>query len=700
MTGESALDILSAKVGIFEEFRDLQNIVRPTAPETKRALLAASGLVAETDTEARETLAALEAEEAARITRDEIVLASGRTGDLALAEGTEWQLVLETGEEIAAARSSGRISLPPLPPGLHDLHLKRGPSKQTVLLIAAPEELPSLSSRGLDRIWGVTGTIYGLRSGRNFGIGDYADLGAVAEALAPSGAAFYGINPVHALGWSAPETISPYSPTHRGFLNAWHIAPDVMAEQLSGWRHVASSMSDLAPHLEKQRWGDLVDYTRQRAMCAPALESAHRYFLMDAPDQLKSDLARFRDAGGPALEDFALFEALSEQHGPDWRQWPAAFRRKEDVTVTMALRQRMDFHVWLQWLADKQLSAAQNRAFAAGMPIGLYLDLAVGSRLGGAESWCERESLAENVSIGAPPDYLSPAGQNWNLAAYAPRKLAKGRYTAFRTLLRQIMKHCGLLRIDHVLGLKRSFWVPGNGSPGGYVSQPFRTLAAMVAIEAQRADTIVVGEDLGLVPDQFRDELRDLGFYGYSVLQYEKTDGVLHDPSSLRKRSLACFATHDTPTLRGYFEGADIDWWERLGWISPEEKPARRQEREREAKSLLANAPAEYEDARDAEGFRDAMHATLSRSPAELVAVQLDDILGEREAQNLPSTISEHPNWGRRCPVTVEELSELPQLKGLSEIMREGGRDARQAVRQAGGSEDLRSDLPKRQNVD
>jgi 4-alpha-glucanotransferase len=199
----------------------------------------------------------------------------------------------------------------------------------------------------------------------------------------------------------------------------------------------------------------------------------------------------------------------------------------------------------------------------------------------------------------------------------------------------------------------------------------------MVAIEAERSNTIVVGEDLGLVPDGFRDELRDLGFYGYSVLQYEKTDGVLHDPANLRARSLACFATHDTPTLRGYFEGADIDWWERLGWITAEEKPARQQERQSEAAGLLANAPAAYRKARDGEGFRDAMHATLSQSPAELVAVQLDDILGESEAQNLPSTISEHPNWVRRHKVPVEELSKLPQLENLSAIMRAGGRGER-----------------------
>ncbi|MHA7776878.1 4-alpha-glucanotransferase [Roseibium sp. M-1] len=681
MTPDSVLDILSAKAGIFGEFRDLQNIVRPTAPETRRALLAACGLPAATDAEAWETLAALEAEEVTRIVEDEIVLPSERTTDLPLPEGAEWEIVLETGDRLTGGRSTGHVKFPPLPPGLHDLHLKLGYSTQSVLLIAAPETLPTLGDRGLGRTWGVTGTIYGLRSKRNFGVGDYGDLGDMGAALAPGGAAFYGINPVHALGWSEKEIISPYSPTHRGFLNPWHIALEKMRELFRFCSSVTALLTQQHPAFESLRKGERVDYAAHRALLAPLLEKAYVAFLAEAPDFLLSDFDGFRREEGAALEDFALFESLSEQHGSDWRQWPAELRQKEAVVVTDELQARMGFHIWLQWLADLQLYSAQKSALAAGMRVGLYLDLAVGSRLGGAESWCERGSLAENVSIGAPPDYLSPAGQNWNLAAYAPRKLASDRYAALRGLLQRNMRHCGLLRIDHVLGLKRSFWVPSDGSPGGYISQPFRTLAAIVAIEATRSDTIVVGEDLGLVPDQFRDELRDLGFYGYSVLQYEKTDGVLHDPANLRKRSLACFATHDTPTLRGYFEGADIDWWERLGWITPEEKPAKQQERQSEAAGLLANAPAAYRRAQDGEAFRDAMHATLSQSPAELVAVQLDDILGEREAQNLPSTVSEHPNWVRRHGVPVEELPNLPQLEGLSAIMREGGRREAKAVR-------------------
>ncbi|MXN65422.1 4-alpha-glucanotransferase [Stappia sp. GBMRC 2046] len=694
MTAPGVLETLSAKAGIFGEFRDLQNVVRPTAPETRRALLAACGLPAGTDTEARETLAALEAEEASQIIRHEIVLSCDRSCEVVVPKGTEWELVLETGERFDAGRSSGRIGLPPLPPGVHDLHLKQAQSAQSVLLIAAPDVLPTLAGRGMERIWGVVGTVYGLRSSRNFGLGDFADLGMMAEALAASDASFYGINPVHAPGWSDRDTISPYSPTHRGFLNIWHIAPDKTAD-LCACPSMTALVAEAASQFLAVRESERIDYAGHRALLRPLFERSYKAFQAEAPDSVRADLAVFRHEGGAALEDFALFETLSERHGADWNRWPAELHCRESVTRTKKLQARMDFHIWLQWLADRQLSAAQAKACSAGMPVGLYLDLAVGSRLGGAESWCERASLAEEVSIGAPPDDLSPAGQNWNLAAYAPRKLARDRYVALRRLLRRIMRHCGLLRIDHVLGLKRSFWLPRDGSPGGYISQPFRTLAAIVAIEAHRSNTIVVGEDLGLVPDGFRDELCQLGFYGYSVLQYEKADGVLHDPSRLRKRSLACFATHDTPTLRGYWEGADIDWWERLGWIAPAEKSGKRLERDKEAAGLLANAPAGYRNADDAEGFRDAMHATLAQSPAELVAVQLDDILGEREAQNLPSTIGEHPNWLRRCPVPIEELAGFPQLEGLRTIMQKGGRTAER--KQVEGSQDVRPDTAERQ---
>jgi 4-alpha-glucanotransferase len=356
------------------------------------------------------------------------------------------------------------------------------------------------------------------------------------------------------------------------------------------------------------------------------------------------------------LQTFAQFEVLSKNFGTDWRDWP------NDPAVPP--KEQLGFHMWLQWVADTQLGRAQTRAVAAGMPLGLYLDLAVGPRRDGAESWCERDAIAQGVSVGAPPDHLSPEGQNWDLAAFAPRKLQAQRYAPLRRILSQTMHHAGVIRIDHVLGLNRSFWLPDDGSPGAYIRQPFEALLAVIKIEAERHNCLVIGEDLGLVPDGFRDTMRGHGFYGYSVLQYERDDhGGFRDPHSGAEQVLSCFATHDTPTVNGFATGRDIDWWAKLGWIdAPEAKHA--QARRHDEITAIAH---------DGD-FRTHVHTLLARSNAALVAVQLDDVLGSVEAQNLPGTIDEHPNWRRKYTSPLEGLAHDDRLTATASIMRDAAR--------------------------
>jgi 4-alpha-glucanotransferase len=311
------------------------------------------------------------------------------------------------------------------------------------------------------------------------------------------------------------------------------------------------------------------------------------------------------------------------------------------------------------------------------MPLGLYLDLAVGARVGGAESWGQ-EAVAEGVSLGAPPDHLSPAGQNWHLTAFAPRKLQQQRYAALRHILRASMRHCGLLRIDHALGLNRSYWIPDDGSSGGYIAQNMQAMMAIIAIEAARASTVIVGEDLGLVPAGFRDTMAARGFYGYSVLQYEKdSTGAFLPAETLRSQSLACFGTHDTPTLAGFWEGRDISWWEKLGWITPDAAGKAMTTRMSEKRALTdIRAPAPLPKSATP-GVRDTLHTRLATSPAALVAVQLDDMLLVKEAQNLPGTIDAHPNWRRRTPLTVPEISASPDISKTAAIMARAGRASR-----------------------
>jgi 4-alpha-glucanotransferase len=273
------------------------------------------------------------------------------------------------------------------------------------------------------------------------------------------------------------------------------------------------------------------------------------------------------------------------------------------------------------------------------------------------------------VSIGAPPDHLSPEGQNWNLAAFAPRKLRAQNYAPFRQILRSTMRNAGILRIDHVLGLNRSFWIPDDGNPGGYVRQPFAALIALIKIEAERAGTVVVGEDLGLVPDGFRAAMRRDGFLGYSVLQYEKDEHAnFRDPSECDRQVLACFGTHDTPTLRGFAEGRDIDWWSRLGWIDDDKVLTTRAQRQNDVGVLAKLAVS---DAGAPDRLAGSVYSALARSPAALVSVQLDDVLGQVEAQNLPGTVDQHPNWRRKYDLPIHAIEGGTALQTYSGWMRD-----------------------------
>jgi len=656
------LSRLAAAHGILPGFRNLSGAEILTGPDTQRALLRANGISVDSNAMIAEALAIYHAEAAAQVHPGEMIVACNAAAQLGIAEGWDWHLVPEGQTGIAAeGRSAGQITLPPLPAGVHNLTVTHSAQTEEIALFAAPVSVPQITDiAGQPRLWGLNAALYALHSARSAGIGDFDDLARTAEAIGPYGAGFLGINPVHNLGWADHTTISPYSPSHRGYLNSGHIAldqvPGLTAPQMA--RHPAhAAMLDYSSHGQQHRAALTATYARFLAMATP---------------EAKATFATFRDTQGDALARFALYEALSERHGPDWHRWPADLHSPDSPATRAAaadLSDRIAFHMWLQWLADHQMAAAHTRAKAAGLPLGLYLDLAVGARRGAAETWCESGAVAQGVSLGAPPDHLSPAGQNWNLTAYSPRKLAAQRYGPLRQILRKVMRHAGILRIDHILGMNRSYWIPDDGSPGGYIRQPFAPLLAILAIEAQRAGTVMVGEDLGLVPDGFREAINARGILSYSVLQYEKDrHGKFRSASSLRLQSLACFATHDTPTMHGFLTGRDIDWWQRLGWVDKTEATKAHKRRASETTDLGGKTAQSFP------AFRAHMHRALARAPAALVTVQLDDILGTIEAQNLPGTVDEHPNWRRRYEQSIEQLGQLDALTQTGQIMTESGR--------------------------
>ncbi|GMG82635.1 4-alpha-glucanotransferase [Paralimibaculum aggregatum] len=679
MSGNESLDALAAAFGILPSFHDLSGEIRPTAPETKRALLRANGLAVDNDAMAAEALDQLRAERAARRHPEEIIVERGAAAPLPLAPGADWHLALEGRPGIAAeGRAAEGAMLPALPAGIHSLTASLGGRTEEIAVIAAPPACPSVAgATGRARIWGATAALYGLWSSRNRGLGDFEDLAAAAEAFGAHGADFLGINPVHNIGWSDTGTISPYSPSHRGFLNTAHVAadriPGLPEAPAAGGAGVDAGSDAGDPARETIRYSEILPAQRAR------LEAGWHAFEAGAGASTRAAFEAGRAAGGAALSQFALYEALSETHGPDWRSWPAPLRDPASAATAAAaagLAGRLRFHEWLQWLAAAQLSGAQARARRSGMALGLYLDLAVGSRRWAAETWCEQDAIAAGVAIGAPPDHLSPDGQNWQLAGYAPRKLAERRYAPLRRILSAAMRHAGVLRIDHVLGMNRSYWIPDDGSPGGYIGQPLAALLAVVAIEAERSGTVVIGEDLGLVPQGFRETLTARGLYGYSVLQYERDDsGTLRPAAALRPKSLVCFGTHDTPTLKGFWDGRDIDWWQRLGWIDEGGAEETRRRRAGDRQALLGLAgPAEAGAAPSFADARRSVHRALAVSPAEIVSVQIDDLCAQREAQNLPGTTDAHPNWQQRCGLPVERFAEGLGLDEIRRVMQEAGR--------------------------
>ena len=526
------------------------------------------------------------------------------------------------------------------------------------------------------RCWGVTCQLYGLRSDRNWGIGDFADLATLGAAIASQGAAFIGVSPLHALFTAAPDRSSPYAPSSRRFLNPLYIATD--------WLDDAGQAP---PH--ELRTGDLVDYARAVPLKLAALRGAFDAFRSNhlgtgsPPD---SAFAAYRAERGEALRDFARFEAIShdrvDRSGLDasgWHGWPTELCDKASPAVAAFADANADevaFHAWLQWTAEKQLHDVQHRLETAGMAIGLYLDIAVGVAPDGAETWTSPRATLPGVRIGAPPDLFNPGGQDWGLAPLSPRELAADA-ALYRDMLRCNMHSAGAIRIDHAMALERLYLIP-EGQPndhGAYVRYPRDRLIAELAEVSQLTGTIVIGEDLGTVRPGFRRILIQSEVQSYRVLQFERTAaGRFKPPSNWPQAALACFSTHDLATLAGWWSGSDHDELARLGRLDPLELRERQKERQTERRLLLEALrrshvlpPASGADSAEAasHGIAIAVHRFLAATPCRLAAVQIEDLLGLHEQANVPGTIDEHPNWRRRLPVPVDRIAEQDLCRAI-----------------------------------
>jgi 4-alpha-glucanotransferase len=594
-----------------------------------------------------------------------------------------------------------RLELPiDLPMGYHELAARTSAGAATcadscLLIISPPQCYEPASIAAGARLWGIAVQLYTLRSRDNWGIGDFNDLRSLIQWVAPHGAGFVGLNPLHALAPADPERSSPYSGSSRHFLNALYIAVPLVPE----FKDCAAARERLAEpsiveRLRELRDRELVDYLGVADLKFEILALLYRDF-RERHLALGTGRARhfraFILAGGEPLQMHARFDALDRYFratlgvASGWLNWPAEFR---DVNGTAAARYadthpaEVEFYAYLQWLAQEQLCAVQALTRELGMPIGLYGDYAVGANPSGSETWFDQSSYCMGAEIGAPPDPLALKGQGWGIPPQDPSVMQAQRLQGFVRLIRNNMRYYGALRLDHVMALFRLWWVAAGSSPpeGAYVHYPLQQLMTVLSLESTRCACLVVGEDLGVVPDEMRRAMPDFGLYHYKVLLFEKTDGRFRRPDEYVRRALATVTTHDMPTLRSFWEGHDIELRRRLSLyptVEIERDVIRERERDRE---LLLEALQEQglKPARPATPFEPftaelarTLHLYLARSATALVALQIEDLLGMTEPVNVPGTDREYPNWQRKVTASIEEMTERSDLAAqFAEIRR------------------------------
>ena len=508
-------------------------------------------------------------------------------------------------------------------------------------------------------VWGVTCALYGLRSNRNWGVGDFEDLAVLAELLAAKGADFIGLNPVHALFPSAPHLYAPYSPSSRELLNVMHIAPDKIPE-------LTEEKFDFQRDEDPEQY---VDYKKVYRDKTKAFELAFSHFQALPQTHKRRKLFKaFCKDKGDALTQHALFDTLFEKL-PRAKQSYAGFQnfaKKYHKPNNAACRkfadenkERLTYYKYLQWVAHTQLANAQARAKAAGMSIGIYLDFAVGVVPGGADAWRYQNVFAQEVSLGAPGDKHNPDGQKWNLLPFNPHALIKQNFEPFKRALSSAMSLGGAIRIDHVLGLLRSFWMPQSGGAGAYMRYPFDAMMDVISELSHDTQCVVFGEDLGTVPDGFQDRMAAWEMMGCSVLLIERTSqGNIIPKEHLRQLAITGFSNHDFPTLNGFWMGNDFVWREKLGIGSNPETLAHEKGIREHDKYTLAQTIGlgETPETLSAD-LMGRLQAWLASGPSLAYAVQLDDIMLEEKQPNVPGTTEEQPNWRRRAKLSIEELS-------------------------------------------
>ncbi|MEH3128901.1 MAG: 4-alpha-glucanotransferase [Mycolicibacterium neoaurum] len=563
-----------------------------------------------------------------------------------------------------------------LPPGYHRLHARTDTIETDTNLIVAPSALAPPRTRQ----WGLATQLYSVTSEQSWGTGDLTDLTDLAIwSAARHGAGFILVNPLHAAAPVAPMEPSPYLPTSRRFVNPLYLRVEAIDEyaQLRRRGPLRKARAELAARARRR---DGIDRDAAWKVKRAALQQVYR-----VPRSAGRELAyaAFRAREGRSLDDFATWCALAEVHGPDWHTWPQALTHPDNPEVAAfaaANEAAVDFHRWLQWQLDDQLTIAQARATQSGMDLGIMHDLAVGVDPDGADAWALQDVLARGVTAGAPPDEYNQLGQNWSQPPWRPDQLRRTGYAPFRALVNAVLRHAGGVRIDHIIGLFRLWWIPQGAAPteGTYVRYDHDALIGIVALEAYRSGAVVVGEDLGTVEPWVRDYLRDRGLFGTSILWFERTDeGAPLPAEHWREACLSAVTTHDLPPTAGYLAGEHIRLRESLGLLTrPVEEEIADDRVDQQAwldelrrLGLVGEQP-------DIDEIVRGLHAFLGRTPSKLLALALPDAVGDLRAQNQPGTTDEYPNW--RVPLSgpdgarmsLEDVFTDRRADALAEVMK------------------------------
>lgn len=722
------IDRLAELTGIQPLYQDIWGQSHVASVETKQALLTAMGIACQDEAAARDSLARWQqapwrsllppvqvhtlGPEPLRVTLRLAARDVGRPG--------RWRLSLEDGQALhgefrpAALPVLERTNLQgreylalalPLPNcetlGYHRLSVTldglAAVEMPLILCPAACYQPPAISDA--QRAWGISVQLYGLRSARNWGMGDYTDLKTLVEWAGANGAALVGVNPLHALYPHNPRHCSPYSPSSRQFLNVLYIDVEA-APEFADCAAAREAVADahFQARLRALRDAALVDYAgvaeaKQRILTL--LHGCFRSQHLAKGSARAGDFRRFLEDQGEELYLQALYEALQAHfHAQDaglwgWPVWPEAWRDPRSAEVRAwaeANPERVEFHLYLHWLAACQLHAVCERSLQQGLGVGLYQDLAVGVDKGGAETWMHRPLYAFEASVGAPPDDFNLHGQDWGLPPLIPHKLREAAYAPFIRMLRANMAEAGALRVDHVMALMRLYWVPPGmrADQGVYVSYPFRDLLGILALESQRNRCLIIGEDLGTVPDAMRQAMRDLGILAYRLFYFEKHwegDQAFKAPGEIDPQALVAASTHDLPPLAGFWRGLDLDLRSALRLFPTEAQQeaqivGRAEDRAQllmalEREGLLPEGMAVHPVtvAEMTPQLALAIHQYIARSPARVMLVQAEDILGESAQANLPGTVDGHPNWQRKLSLDLEEWPADARLQACARAM-------------------------------